>query len=206
MPDYDKKTKRQLKELKPEIESWLRTQVSERRFKHIESVAKTAKKYAKKLGLDHYKAELSGWLHDCAKEFTSDKLLKIAKQKKIKLDEIDIETPHVLHARVGALIAKEKFKINNPDVLGGIRCHTLAEPNMSKLMMVVYLADASEPGRKRKFAAPLRKVFKDKGLEQAVLKAIDNKLMAIVKEKRKIHPLTIKARNWLIEEIKKIKS
>ena len=206
MLEYNKKIRRQLKELKPEIESWLKSQVSGKRFVNIEGVAKTAKKYAKKLGLDHYKAELSGWLHDCAKEYTSEKLLEIAKRKKIKLDEIDIETPHVLHARVGALIAKEKFKINNPDVLGGIRCHTLAEPKMTKLMMVVYLADASEPGRKRKFAAPLRKTFKEKGLEYAVLKAIDNKIMDVIEGKRKIHPTTIKARNWLVGEIKKIKS
>ncbi len=195
MSEIDKKIKKQ-------IQVWLKSQVSDKRYKHIENVAKTAKKYAKKLKLDHSKAELSAWLHDCAKEYPASKLLKIAKQKRIKLDEIDIETPHVLHARVGALIAKKKFKIKDSDVLGGIRCHTLAEPDMSELMMVVYLADASAPGRKRKFAEPLRKTFKEKGLGPAVLKAIDNKLQEVIKQKRKIHPLTIKARNWLVGEIK----
>ena len=110
--------------------------------------------------------------------------------------------PHVLHARVGAEITREKFGINDPDVLGGIRCHTLAEADMSKIIMVVYLADASEPGRDKKFAAPIRKTFKEKGLEEAVLHAINSKLRYVFEENKMIHPLTIRARNWLLSIIK----
>lgn len=202
MIDYDRKIKRQLKTLRPEIESYLKQTVSEKRFLHIAEVAMTAKKYAKKLGLDHYKAELSGWLHDCAKELPDEKLLEIAKQKNIELDKVDLSNPHVLHARVGAEIAKEKFGIDDSEVLAGIRCHTLAEPNMSKIAMVVFLADASERGRDRKFAAGLRKTFKQEGLEKAVLQALDSKLFCVLKSSKKIHPLTIEARNWLLEELK----
>lgn len=201
MIQYDKKIKKQLKTLKPEIESWLKATVSESRFNHISNVAKTAKKYAKKLGQDHYKAELSGWLHDCAKEIANEKLLEIAKAKNIELDEIDYQNPHILHARISAEIAKEKFNIEDNDILSGICCHTLGEPNMSKIAMIVYLADATEPNRERKFAAPIRRTFKEKGLEAAVLHAIDNKLFDVIKSGKKIHPLTIKARNWLLGEL-----
>lgn len=196
--DYDKKIKKQLKVLKPQIETYLRENVSQNRFIHIENVAKTAKKYAKKLGLDHYKAELSGWLHDMAKELKNEKLLEIAKLKGIKIYSEDIDNPHLLHARVGAALASEKFGIDDPDVLGGIGCHTLADSDMSKISMVVYLADSCEPGRDRKFAAPIRKTFKEKGLEGAVLVAIDNKLLHVINNHKKVHPLTISARNWLL--------
>lgn len=198
MIEYDRKIKRQLKQLKPQIETYLKENVSESRFTHIENVAKTAKKYAKKLGLDHYKTELSGWLHDLAKELPNEKLLEIAKQKNIKIYSEDINNPHLLHARVGAALASEKFGIDDLDVLGGISCHTLGEPDMSKISMLVYLADSCEPGRDRKFAAPIRKTFKEKGLEGAVLAAIDNKLLHVIKNKKKVHPLTISARNWLL--------
>jgi HD superfamily phosphohydrolase YqeK len=67
--------------------------------------------------------------------------------------------------------------------------------------MVVYLADATEPSREKKFAAPVRKTFKEKGLENAVLHAINNKLLEVIQKGKKIHPLTIKARNWLIDII-----
>ena len=107
----DQKVKKQLKELKPEIINYLKDHVSQRRLEHIKRVSTTAKKYAKKLKLDYNKAELSALLHDIAKEVKSSKLLQMAKLKKIPLDDVDIEYPHILHARVGALIAKEKFSI-----------------------------------------------------------------------------------------------
>jgi predicted HD superfamily hydrolase involved in NAD metabolism len=201
MDNYDKNIKKLLKKLRPEIELWLNQNISEKRREHILNVAKTAKKYARKLGLDVYKAELSGLLHDLAKELPNEKLLEISKANNIELDEIDLDNPHVLHARAGEILAKEKFNIADPDVLGGIRCHTLAEPHMSKITMVVYLADATEPGRDRKFAAPVRKAFKEKGLEAGVLEAINMKLKDVINRGKKIHPLTIKARNWLLSSM-----
>lgn len=201
MNNYDKNIKKLLKKLRPDIELWLKENLSENRRNHILRVAKTAKKYARKLGLDVYKAELSGLLHDLAKELTNEKLLEISKTNNLELDEIDFDNPHILHARVGEILAKEKFGINDPDVLGGIRCHTLAEPNMSKIMMVAYLADATEPGRDKKFAAPVKRVFKEKGLEAGVLEAINMKLKDVINRGKKIHPLTIKARNWLLSNL-----
>ena len=199
----NQKTQNQLEKLKPQIISWLKENVTQKRFAHIVRVSKTAKKYAKKLKLDFYKAELAGWLHDCAKEMTNVQLLKFAKRKKIKIDAVDLINPHVLHARVGAIIAKEKFGIKDPDILGGIRCHTLAEPNMSKLVMVLYLADATEPGRDKKWIQPVIKTFKKEGLEKAVLDVIDQKILEVIEKRKVIHPFTIQARNWLIENIKR---
>lgn len=197
----NQKSKNQLQKLKPRIISWLKENITQKRFNHIVRVSKTAKKYAKKLKLDQYKAELAGWLHDCAKEMTNQQLLRLARKKKIKLDEVDFINPHVLHARVSAVIAKEEFGIRDPDILGGIRCHTLAEPNMSKPVMLLYLADAIEPGRDKKWTQPVIKTLKNEGLEKAVLQAIDQKLSEVIKKGRAIHPFTINARNWLIEKI-----
>ncbi len=202
MNTNNQKSKKQLDQLKPKIIFWLKNNVTQKRFNHISRVAKVAKKYAKKLKLDPSKAELSAWLHDCAKEMTNNQLLRFAKTKRIKMDEVDFINPHVLHARVGAVIAKEKFGIKDPDVLGGIRCHTLAEPKMSKLVMLLYLADSTEPGRESRFAEPVRKTFKKFGLEEAVLHAIDVKLKEVIEKEKVIHPFTIQARNWLIEKIR----
>ena len=44
--------------------------VSEKRFAHIEGVAKFAKKIAEAAGVDPFLAELSGWLHDACKSKT----------------------------------------------------------------------------------------------------------------------------------------
>lgn len=202
MQEYNRKVKRQLRKLKPEIESWLKQSVSEHRFNHIVNVSKTARRYAKKLGLDHYKAELAGLLHDCAKELPNEKLLEIARANDLPLDEMDLENPHILHARISAIVAAEKFGIDDPDVLGGIRCHTLAEPDMTDEMMVIYLADATETDRDRRFAAPIRKILKNEGLTSAVLETMNKKLSNLIQKGSKIHPLTIRARNWLLEKMK----
>ena len=191
------------KRLKPKIYFWLGKNVTEKRLKHIMGVSETAKKYAKKLKLNSSKAEISGLLHDCAKEFTNRQLLKLARKFRIKLDKVDLINPHVLHARVGEYVARKEFGMKDKDVLAGIRCHTLAEPSMSKLAMVVYLADSTEPSRDKKKSKPLKKVFKDEGLESAVLAAIDMKLLDVIEKGKIVHPYTISARNWLIQKIGK---
>ena len=197
------KVKKQLERLKPEIQKWLKNTLTSKRCAHIERVVKTAKKYAKKLRLDPYKVELSALLHDISKETPGIKLLQIAKKKRLKIDSIDKINPHVLHARVGAELAKEKFKIRDGDILAGIRCHTLAEPNMSKIAMVVYLADATEPSRDKKTTRSIKRTLEQYGLEWAVLQAIDGKLVDVIKKGKRVHPLTVEARNWLISHIRK---
>ncbi len=199
---YSIKVKKQLETLRPEIQKWLELTLSAKRYFHIERVVKTAKKYAKKLKIDPYKVELSAWLHDAYKEIQGAKLLQIAKRKRIKLDPIDKINPYVLHARVGAEMVKEKFKINDKDVLAGIRCHTLAEPNMSKVAMVVFLADATEPERDKKKTRAIKRTLKEYGLEWAVLHTIDTKLLDVIKYGKRVHPITIEARNYLITKIK----
>lgn len=206
MAKRDPKSKKLLEELKPEIKDWLKENVSQRRYEHINRVANTAKKYAKVAGVDPFKTELSAWLHDCAKEVKNDKLLKLAKNKQIPLDDVDLANPHILHARVGAKIAEKEFGIKDRDILAGIRCHTLAEPNMSDIAMVVYLADATEPGREKKKTLKARQIFMKKGLKPAVLQAIDDKLVFVIQKGGRIHPLTINARNWLVGELKNGKS
>ena len=191
------------KKLKPRIYFWLGRNVTEKRLKHIVGVSETAKKYAKKLKLNPNKAEISGLLHDCAKEFTNRQLLSLARKFKIKLDNVDLINPHVLHARVGEYIARREFKVKDKDILAGIRCHTLAEPNMSKLAMTIYLADSTEPSRDKKKSKPLKKIFKEEGLEKAVLAAVNMKLLDVIERGKIVHPYTISARNWLIQKIEK---
>ena len=189
--------------LKLLIHNWLEKNVSKKRFEHIIGVVRTARKYAKKLKLNLNNAELSALLHDCAKELTNKQLLRLARKFRIKLDKVDYINPHVLHARVGECIAKKKFGIKDKDVLEGIRCHTLAEPDMSRMAMMIYLADSTEPGRDKKRIIPIKKAFKEEGLEKAVLIAIDQKLIDVIKKEKIIHPYTICARNWLIKKINK---
>ena len=57
--------------------SWLKENLSEERYKHSLGTADSAKLLAEKYGQDCEKAYLAGLLHDCAKCFSTDKLLEI---------------------------------------------------------------------------------------------------------------------------------
>ncbi len=53
----------------------------------------------------------------------------------------------MLHARLGAELAREMFGVTDEAVLSAIRKHTLGDADMTPLDEAVYLADALEPGR-----------------------------------------------------------
>jgi predicted HD superfamily hydrolase involved in NAD metabolism len=86
-------------------------------------------------------------LHDLARLFPSDRLLAECAARHIAIGEFERRNPIVLHAPLGAELARELFGVVDPGVLSAIRRHTLAAPAMSQLDAIVYLADGLEPGR-----------------------------------------------------------
>ncbi len=53
----------------------------------------------------------------------------------------------LLHARLGAALTRERFGIDDPEILDAIAKHTAADAAMSPLDCALYLADGLEPGR-----------------------------------------------------------
>jgi len=55
--------------------------------------------------------------------------------------------PSLLHGRACAVVLKERFKINDDEVLKAIAVHTEGGRNMSPLAKVLYIADKMEVSR-----------------------------------------------------------
>jgi predicted HD superfamily hydrolase involved in NAD metabolism len=53
----------------------------------------------------------------------------------------------LLHARLGAALAREQFGVTDAEILSAIEKHTNGAEQMSPLDCVVYLADSLEPNR-----------------------------------------------------------
>jgi predicted HD superfamily hydrolase involved in NAD metabolism len=53
----------------------------------------------------------------------------------------------VLHAKLGAELARELFGVQDCAIAGAIRKHTVGAAAMSPLDCILYLADSLEPGR-----------------------------------------------------------
>lgn len=119
----------------------------EHRYAHSVRVARLAGRLAWRHGEDPTRARLAGMLHDLARLYDTGRLLRECEARGLSLEPFERRHPIVLHARLGAELARERFGVDDPGVLSAIRAHTLAAPRMSRLDAIVYLADGLEPGR-----------------------------------------------------------
>ena len=117
------------------------------RYAHTVRVARLADRLAQAHGEDAARARTAGMLHDVARLYATDRLVAESEARGLTLDAFERSHPVVLHARLGAELARERFGIEDEAVLSAIRKHTLGAGEMSPLDAIVYLADALEPGR-----------------------------------------------------------
>lgn len=171
--------------------------LNEHRYRHSLGVMDTAVKLAKEYDVDLHKAAVAGLIHDCAKGFSGDALLKKAKEYGIEIDNVYKSQPDLLHGPVGACIAWEEFGIRDEDILHAVRYHTTGCEDMSILDKVIYIADYIEPGRNFPGVDALRnEAFRN--MDKSILVALNNTIKYIVERGQLIDMNTIKARNYIL--------
>ena len=145
------------------IQKKLRKELDDDRYRHTLGVMYTSAALAMRYGADLMKAQIAGLLHDCAKCIPNKKKLKMCGENRIPVTEFEKEHPFLLHAKLGAFVAKDKYGIRKKEILSAIAFHTTGKPDMSLLEKIVYIADYIEPGRDRAQNLPeIRKIaFQD---------------------------------------------
>jgi predicted HD superfamily hydrolase involved in NAD metabolism len=176
--------------------SWLRANVSEHRVNHILGVEAMSIELAQCHRLDVEKAALAGLMHDLAKYFKPQRLLDMARAEGLPLDAVDLVTPHLLHADVGAIVARDEFGVTDEVVLRAIADHTLGRPEMSPLSCAVFLADSLEAGRGEDEALEALRQESRQDLIRAVWLTCDASIQHLIAARKQIHPRTIRTRNW----------
>lgn len=172
------------------LELKLKNNLSDKRFIHSVSVMKTAKKLADNHNCNVDQAAIAGLLHDCAKSLSNDKKLEMAIQYSYELSPAENENPDLLHAKLGAVVAKEKYGIIDPEILNAIECHTTGKPNMTTLDKIIYIADYIEPKR-----PPLPNID---NLRKTAMHSLDEALLEILEQTLdylKAHNRTIDSRS-----------
>ncbi len=135
------------------IKKYLKKHLTKERYQHTLGVAHTAVAMAMRYNPDTSnaefikRAETAGLLHDCAKCMDNDKKIKICEKNNIPCNDFEISHPYLLHGKVGAYIAKNKFDILDEDILQAITWHTTGRPEMSLLEKIIFIADYIEPSR-----------------------------------------------------------
>ncbi len=145
--------------------------LKESRYKHTVSVAHTAASLAMVYDASLFKAMVSGMLHDCAKRYSDEELLKKCRKKGLEIRKAEAENPSLLHAKYGAFLAKNKYGVEDEEILTAIECHTTGKPDMSLLDKIIFTADYIEPYRNHSDKLPLirRMAFEDIDRAMAVM-------------------------------------
>lgn len=181
-----------------EILNWLKNNLSEERYIHTLGTAECAKELAGKYGLNEDKAYIAGLLHDCAKCFSTEKLLEIIKEN-LEVEEAEMLNYKTLHAPVSAYIAEKEFGVKDTEILSAIRWHTLGKMDMNTFEKVIFLADKIEPNtRDKEYSDKIRNVLaEENGLNKALLKLYKETIKSLVKRDLKICLTTIEIYNKL---------
>jgi predicted HD superfamily hydrolase involved in NAD metabolism len=176
----------------------VRARVPVQRYRHVLGVARAAEKLARRYNASRAGARVAGVLHDLARHWEAGAVLAYARDHGIPVTEEERAAPVLLHAKIGADLARREFGVADADTLAAIRTHTVAVPGMSDLQKILFLADTFEPSRRFEGRA---------ALEAAALRSLDSGMLACLKASMEyllgrdvpIAPSTVEVYNTLVQ-------
>lgn len=179
---------------------YVSSRLSKKRLSHTLGTEKMAVALAKRYGADAEKASAAALLHDAVKELRDAELLALAAKYGIVVDEVYKAQANLLHGPVAAEVARRSLGMGDEEVLRAIRNHTTGAAGMCPLEKILYLADMIEGTRVFEGVEELRQAA-EKGLDQAVFRAISVTLTYLLLKGRPIHVQSIRAYNdFLLQE------
>lgn len=169
---------------------------TKQRFTHTMGVAYTAASLAMRYEVSMEQAFLAGILHDCAKCISDDKLREKCEKNNINITDFERKSPYLLHSKLGAFYARQKYDIKDENILNSIIYHTTGKPNMSMLEKIIFVADYIEPNR---YKAPnlneIRKISFE-NIDMAVFIIIKDTIDYLSKNKSSIDNASIETYNY----------
>ena len=158
------------------IREKLKASLKPGRYEHSLSVSFTCMALAMRYGYDLDKAELAGLLHDCAKCYDNNSIIAACRNSGMEFTEGELQAPSIIHSRLGARMAEEKFGVNDPEILSAIACHTTGKPDMSLLDKILYIADYIEPRRYKIKDLPAIRRLAFEDLDEALFQIMEGTL------------------------------
>jgi len=174
----------------------VRTEMPERRWQHTLGVMETSIVLAQRFGVDPVKAEIAAILHDVAKYWPTARMETVIREQGLPAELLQYDK-ELWHAPVGAFVAEHDFGVTDIEVLDAIRYHTSGRENMTLMDKVVCLADYIEPGRDFPGVEAMRELA-EHHLEKSLIAGFDSTIAFLLKQGKRIFPLTVAARNDLI--------
>lgn len=169
------------------------------RLEHSFRVTEVSLELAEIYGVRAKDAKLAALLHDYAKHHPKDELKSWILNSSLPKNLLFYHSA-IWHGPVGALMIKQKYAVNQRDVLNAIYCHTTGKENMSTLDKILFVADYIEPERDIPDIDEIRKVAKE-DLDVATYLILKNTIKYLISKKHTIYPSTFYAYNELSEKL-----
>ena len=67
----------------------------------------------------------------------------------MEITDVELRNTVLLNENAGVGLARDKFVVQDDDILNAILYHTTGRPDMSRLEKIIYIADYMEPSRKQ---------------------------------------------------------
>lgn len=167
------------------------------RLEHTIGVAYTAAALAMRYGADMEKALIAGYLHDCAKHMSGEELIRICKKNALPLSETEEKNPGaLLHGKVGAFLAGEKYGVKDEEILSAIRYHTTGHPGMTMLEKIIFLSDYMEPGRDKAPNLPQIREMIFVDIDKALIKVLEDTLEHLKVSDKPVDDMTKKTYDY----------
>ncbi|MBO4420143.1 MAG: nicotinate (nicotinamide) nucleotide adenylyltransferase [Oscillospiraceae bacterium] len=166
----------------------------EGRRSHVLGTADTAAALAERWGADPDLARRSGILHDITKALRGKEQLHLCARYGMMLSKLQRENPKLLHAKTGAVVAREIFG-ESEDVVNAIWWHTTGRAGMTLLEKIIYIADYMEPNR----CFPGVEILRDlvwKDLDAAIFQGLDQAVAHVRKQNCPLDPDSLSAWNY----------
>ena len=143
----DAKNRLEMAELTERVRKLVMESVGEERYKHSVRVAQTCARLCERFGLNEQIGFFVGIAHDMCKDMDEAELLETASRDGNPILKIEKSRPALLHGRAAAVLLKEDWGVDDPEILEAVANHTFGKAGMGDLAKLLYVADKIEPGR-----------------------------------------------------------
>lgn len=179
-----------------EAVDYVKPHLTKGRFEHTLRVAEKAVELTDIFGESQDKVELAAIFHDFAKY----KPLEEMKRLILECEELPnnlLDFHHELwHGPVASILIDREYGIKDDSIKSAIYYHTTGKEKMSRMDMIIFVADYIEPGRSFPGIDEVREAARD-DLSLASWMALRNTIQFLVSKKATVYPDTFYAYNEL---------
>lgn len=162
-----------------------------KRYQHSLGVAATSLELARIYHVNEFDAACAGLVHDWDKVLDDSELVARALHYGIEIDGSPSQAAPLLHGPVAAVELPEIFPMFSKPVFQAVARHTVGARDMTDLDMVVFVADAIEPGRHGSHADDLRARVGNVSLTELFFTCFSRGLVYVLETGRYLYPTAV---------------